>query len=57
MSSCFDHNDQAEALSHVDWHMWAMQKGKTHRQTRCDECGLFKIWVEKAGITEDTHGN
>lgn len=29
------------------WFEWAADMSKTHRQTRCKSCGLFKIWVPK----------
>lgn len=28
-----------------DWHEWAAEKSKTHKQTRCPGCGLWAIWV------------
>jgi hypothetical protein len=30
-----------------DWHEWAEEKAKTHRQRRCAGCGLFQIWVPR----------
>lgn len=33
---------------YLDWHDWASQKAKTHKQERCPECGLLTIWVPKA---------
>lgn len=32
---------------YIDWHIWAEEKGKTHVQERCPECGLYKIWKRK----------
>lgn len=26
---------------------WAEKKLKTHDQVKCEECGLFAIWVKK----------
>jgi hypothetical protein len=31
----------------LDWHAWAAEKNKTHRQRRCPVCGLWAIWVPK----------
>lgn len=28
-------------------HDWAKTMNKTHKQIKCDGCGLFAIWVEK----------
>jgi len=46
MTTCKDHNDNT-TTSYTGWHLWAAKKGKTHRQVKCDECGLFKIWILK----------
>jgi hypothetical protein len=27
------------------WHAWAEQMSKTHIQSRCPSCGLFKVWT------------
>jgi hypothetical protein len=35
------------AAGYLEWHEWAEQKAKTHRQIRCKGCGLFAIWVPK----------
>lgn len=32
---------------YLDWHEWAEEKAKTHRQERCPGCGLFKVWVPR----------
>ena len=32
---------------YIGWHDWAAQKSKTHRQIRCESCGLYSVWVEK----------
>ncbi len=29
------------------WHEWARQKTRTHRQVRCPDCRLFLIWIER----------
>lgn len=33
--------------NYLDWHEWAREKNETHRQCRCDECGLYEIWVAR----------
>ncbi len=30
------------------WHAWAERMSRTHRQTRCKGCDLYKIWVPRA---------
>ena len=38
---------------YLQWHEWAEEMEKTHRQIRCPHCGLWTIWVSKAdGISE-----
>lgn len=32
---------------YVAWHEWAARMLKTHRQTKCRGCGLYKVWVKK----------
>ena len=34
---------------YLAWYAWAERKAKTHRQVRCAGCGLFALWVRKAG--------
>ena len=31
----------------LGWYAYAEHMSKTHRQVRCQGCGLFKIWVPK----------
>lgn len=48
MTTCDDHNGKElgePQVSYIGWHMWAAKMGKTHKQERCGECGLWKIWV------------
>ena len=33
---------------YVEWHEWADEMIKTHDQTKCAVCGLYKIWTLKA---------
>lgn len=35
---------------YMGWHEWAEEKGKTHRQIRCNGCNLFTIWVPKLRV-------
>lgn len=32
---------------YLQWHAWAEQKAKTHRQSRCPTCGFWSIWKPK----------
>lgn len=32
---------------YADWFDWAEKKEKTHKQTRCEGCGLYVIWVRR----------
>lgn len=34
---------------YLEWHEWAKKMGRTHRQIKCAGCGLYKIWVPRAG--------
>lgn len=29
---------------YLEYHMWAEEKLKTHRQMKCKTCGLYHIW-------------
>lgn len=31
----------------LDWHKWATKLKKTHRQRKCQGCGLYLIWEPK----------
>lgn len=46
-TTCSDH-DPSEPESYVGWHTWAAAMGKTHHQHRCEECGLWRIWIPKS---------
>jgi hypothetical protein len=37
---------------YVAWHLWAEQMGRTHDQSRCAGCGLFRIWTRRADAPE-----
>jgi len=32
---------------YLAWHAWAEKKARTHKQIRCETCGLWAIWVPK----------
>lgn len=40
-----DHVDGPEG--YLAWHEWAEEMMKTHRQTRCRGCNLWKVWTPK----------
>lgn len=31
---------------YMEWYYWAERKSKTHKQIKCPDCGLFKIWIK-----------
>lgn len=33
----------------LEWHDWAGEMKKTHKQTACPNCGLWSVWVKKNG--------
>lgn len=32
---------------YLQWHSWAHEMAKTHRQHRCPVCNRWQIWVPK----------
>jgi hypothetical protein len=32
---------------YLGWHRWAEEMSKTHKQIRCEGCGLWAIWIPK----------
>ena len=47
-TTCDDHTEPTVAPNnYAAWHVWAEKTSKTHKQKRCGECGLFKIWVKR----------
>lgn len=32
---------------YIQWHAWAAEMSKTHRQRKCPSCGLYAIWEPK----------
>ena len=42
---------------YIQWHEWAKKKGKRHKQVRCHDCGLYRIWKRRAKDEPDYGGN
>ena len=32
---------------YLQWHFWAEEMRKMHKQLRCEGCGLYSIWVRR----------
>jgi len=32
---------------YFSWQEWAKKKFATHRQIKCDVCGLYAVWIPK----------
>jgi hypothetical protein len=32
---------------YLQWHAWAKRMSRTHRQIKCERCGLYAIWIPK----------
>lgn len=32
---------------YIQWHAWAEEMAKTHKQIKCGECGRYSIWIPK----------
>jgi hypothetical protein len=32
---------------YIQWHAWAEEMSRTHRQEKCAGCGLYAIWTPK----------
>lgn len=32
---------------YLEWHAWAREMARTHRQVKCAGCGLYAIWIAK----------
>jgi hypothetical protein len=47
-TACQQHTP--EPNGYLRWHSWADRMARTHRQLRCPDCGLYKIWVPKRGL-------
>lgn len=44
-TTCANHTAAPE--SYMGWHAWADRMSKTHAQVKCQECGLWSIWLPK----------
>lgn len=36
-----------EPAAYLAWHDWAEERSKTHKQARCEHCGLYVVWVKR----------
>ncbi|MET4529127.1 hypothetical protein ABIB87_008857 [Bradyrhizobium sp. JR18.2] len=32
---------------YIQWDSWADRMRKTHKQTKCEGCGRWRIWIKK----------
>lgn len=42
---CPNHTIQPEG--YLNWHSWAEEMSKTHKQIKCPGCGKYAIWIKK----------
>jgi hypothetical protein len=42
---------------YIQWHEWALQKSRRHKQIRCPGCGLLAIWVRRDKDEQDYGGD
>ena len=50
--TCETHTfDVHEPTGYIGWHSWARDRAKTHKQSRCPDCGLWKIWTQRTEAT------
>jgi len=42
---------------YADWHEWAKEKSKTHKQVKCPVCNRYTEWVLKTPPTEEQVNN
>ena len=50
-TTCYDHVEGPN--DYADRPEWAYRRLKTHRNLRCAECGLWKIWIPRADEGSD----
>ncbi len=36
---------EPQPTGYVAWHQWAGRMAQTHKQRKCDGCGLHNIWT------------
>jgi hypothetical protein len=41
---------------YLAWHDWAKRTDLTHRQVRCQRCGLYAIWLPKPPLDTEKTG-
>lgn len=51
---CDAHTPQPEG--YIQWHAWAKEMSKTHKQRRCVGCGLYQIWEPKSALVRAVQG-
>lgn len=42
---------------YIQWHAWAEEMAKTHRQEKCAGCGLYAIWTPRKGAAHPRQDN
>ena len=50
-------NHEPSPSGYTDWHEWAKAKNRTHKNSKCPDCGLFKIWTPRVKREADRKGN
>jgi len=45
MTTCNDHTDGPD--DYIAFHEWVIKMTETHKQKKCSECSLYKIWIPK----------
>lgn len=41
------HHTPDQPTGYIAWFGWAQRMSKTHRQIKCEGCGLYQVWVPK----------
>jgi hypothetical protein len=47
------HHAPDEPPGYIDRSDWFREKGKTHQQFVCPQCGLWKIWLPKESLLRE----
>lgn len=42
---------------YIEWHEWAQDKSRRHKQIICPGCGLFAIWIRRDKDEPDFGGH
>ena len=45
-NTCKNHTPN-QPTGYVAWFDWAKKMSKTHKQIKCEGCGLYSVWVPK----------